>query len=138
MSVLVDAGLLEYKDVKLCRHVEYNTEDQPFDPVTAGAIAIIGDMSDIGLAIADVPRKLFQTRRIKVPQGFEKRNVAKAPTEPTPASKGVVSQTASMKADVWNKAVHRGDHSATVTAGSNQPLLHHPSDPRRPGRHMNC
>ncbi|KAG6124276.1 hypothetical protein E4U38_000298, partial [Claviceps purpurea] len=98
--------------------------------LTAGAIAIIGDMSDIGLAIADVPRKLFQTRRIKVPQGFEKRNVAKAPTEPTPASKGVVSQTASMKADVWNKAVHRGDHSATVTAGSNQPLLHHPSDPR--------
>ncbi|KAG5931259.1 hypothetical protein E4U60_006317 [Claviceps pazoutovae] len=130
MSVLVDAGLLEYKDVKLCRHVEYNTEDQPSDPVTAGAIAMIGDMSDIGLAIADVPRKLFQTRRIKDSQGFEMRNVAKAPTEPTPASKGVVSQTASMKADVWNKAVHRGDHSATVTAGSNQSLLHHPSDPR--------
>ncbi|KAG5935269.1 hypothetical protein E4U59_005703 [Claviceps monticola] len=130
MSVLVDAGLLEYNDVKLCRHVEYNTEDQPSDPVTAGAIAIIGDMSDIGLAIADVPRKLFQTRRIKDSQGLEIRNVAKAPTKPTPVSKGVVSQTASMKADVWNKAVHREDHSATVTAGSNQSLLHHPSDPR--------
>ncbi|KAG5914012.1 hypothetical protein E4U61_006198 [Claviceps capensis] len=129
MSVLVDAGLLEYKDVKLCRHVEYITEDQPSDPVTAGAIAIIGDMSDIGLAIADVPRKLFQTRRIKDSQGFEMRNVAKAPTKPTLASKSLVSQTASMKADVWNKAVHRGDHSATVTAGSNQSLLHHPSDP---------
>ncbi|KAG6304309.1 hypothetical protein E4U44_008644, partial [Claviceps purpurea] len=130
MSVLVDAGLLEYDDVKLCRHVEYNNEDQPSDPVTAGAIALIGDMSDIGLAIADVPRKPFQTRRIKDSQGFEMRNVAKAPTKPTPASKGVVSQTASMKADMWNKAVHRGDHSTTVTAGFNQSRLHQPNDPR--------
>ncbi|KAG5962056.1 hypothetical protein E4U56_003552 [Claviceps arundinis] len=58
LSILVDAGLLEYKDVKLCRHVEYNTEDQHCDPVSAVVIAIIGDLSDIGLAIADVPRNV--------------------------------------------------------------------------------
>lgn len=41
-----------------CRHVEYNTEDQHCDPVSAVVIAIIGDLSDIGLAIADVPRNV--------------------------------------------------------------------------------
>ncbi|KAG5996656.1 hypothetical protein E4U52_006097 [Claviceps spartinae] len=123
MSVLVDASLLEYKDVKLCRHVEYNTEGQPPDPVTAGAAALIGDLSGIGLAIADVPRELFQTRRKKDSQGFEMRNVAKSPTKPTPASKDVVSQTASMKNDVWNKAIRERHLSTITTADSKQSLL---------------
>ncbi|KAG6046249.1 hypothetical protein E4U39_001517 [Claviceps sp. Clav50 group G5] len=129
MSVLVDASLLEYKDVKLCRHVEYNTEGQPPDPVTAGAAALIGDLSSIGLAIADVPRELFQTRRKKDSQGFEMRNVAKSHTKPTPA-KGVVSQTASMKNDVWNKAIHGRDLSTITTADSKQALLLQPGEPR--------
>ncbi|KAG6093714.1 hypothetical protein E4U31_006644 [Claviceps sp. LM219 group G6] len=123
MSVLVDASLLEYKDVKLCRHVEYNTEGQPPDPVTAGAAALIGDLSGIGLAIADVPRELFQTRRKKDSQGFEMRNVAKSPTKPTPASKDVVSQTASMKNDVWNKAIRERHLSTITTADSKQSPL---------------
>ncbi|KAG5954861.1 hypothetical protein E4U58_007429 [Claviceps cyperi] len=130
MSVLVDASLLEYKDVKLCRHVKYNTEGQPSDPVTAGAAALIGDLSGIGLAISDMPRDLFQTRRKKDPQVFEMTNVAKSPTKPTPASKGVVSQAASMKDEVWNKAIHGRDLSTITTADSKQSLLLQPSESR--------
>ncbi|KAG6108678.1 hypothetical protein E4U13_006331 [Claviceps humidiphila] len=130
MSVLVDASLLEYKDVKLCRHVEYNTEGQPPDPVTAGAAALIGDLSGIGLAIADVPRELFQTHRKKDSQGFEMRNVGKSPTKPTPASRDVVSQTASMTNDMWNKAIRERDLSTITTADSRPLSLFQRSEPR--------
>ncbi|GAB0134164.1 hypothetical protein EsDP_00002546 [Epichloe bromicola] len=127
MSVLVDAGLLEYKDVKLCRHVEYNTEDQPPDPVTAGAASLIGDLSGIGLAIADVPRELFKPRRPKDSQGSETSTVVNSPSKPTPANKDVLSQTDSANTNVSSIAIRGRETSSTTTAESNQSLSDLPS-----------
>lgn len=45
------------------RAVEYNTEDQPPDPISAGACSLVADLSSIGMAIADMPRDLFKTRQ---------------------------------------------------------------------------
>lgn len=40
---------------------EYNTEDQPPDPVSAGACSLVGDLSSIGMAIADMPRQVVRS-----------------------------------------------------------------------------
>ncbi|KAL3958974.1 hypothetical protein ACCO45_007136 [Purpureocillium lilacinum] len=62
-AVLVDEGLLQYSDVKLYRTFEYNTEDQPPDPISAGACSLVGDLTSIGMAVADMPREIFRTRQ---------------------------------------------------------------------------
>jgi hypothetical protein len=41
---------------------DYNTEDQPTDPISAAAISLVTSASDIGLAIADMPREMFKSR----------------------------------------------------------------------------
>ncbi|PNY29406.1 Sterol 3-beta-glucosyltransferase [Tolypocladium capitatum] len=69
-AVLIEEGLLQYSDVKLYRAVEYNTEDQPPDPISAGAASLVGDLSSIGMAFADMPREIFRSgQRRKDSQG---------------------------------------------------------------------
>lgn len=63
VAVLVEKGLLQYTDVKLYRPCEYNTDDQPPDPITAGACSLVGDLSGIGMAIADMPREMFRSNQ---------------------------------------------------------------------------
>jgi hypothetical protein len=77
------------------RSVEYNTEDQPPDPVSAGAASLIGDLSGIGLAIADVPRELFKSRRPKDGQSPESSNPPGSSSKLTTGSTEAISQTES-------------------------------------------
>ncbi|KAH6650255.1 hypothetical protein F5144DRAFT_543338 [Chaetomium tenue] len=60
-AVLVKQGLLKYTDLKLYRPIEYNTEDQPWDPISAVASALIGDVGAFTMAVADFPREVFKT-----------------------------------------------------------------------------
>ncbi|KAM0255678.1 hypothetical protein ACHAQJ_005522 [Trichoderma viride] len=60
-AVLVKRGLLRYTDLKLYRPYEYNTEDQPPDPITAGACSLVTDISDIGMAIVDMPLDILKS-----------------------------------------------------------------------------
>ncbi|KAF5022977.1 hypothetical protein F66182_4975 [Fusarium sp. NRRL 66182] len=60
-AVLVDQGLLQWSDLKLYRMTEYNTEEQPTDPISACALSLVTDIGGIGMAIADMPRELFKS-----------------------------------------------------------------------------
>ncbi|KAL7945118.1 hypothetical protein V8C42DRAFT_353349 [Trichoderma barbatum] len=60
-AALVERRLLQYSDLKLYRSFEYNTEDQPPDPITAGACSLVTDISDIGMAIVDMPLDIFKS-----------------------------------------------------------------------------
>ncbi|RDA86396.1 hypothetical protein CP532_6471 [Ophiocordyceps camponoti-leonardi (nom. inval.)] len=62
-AVLVERGLLQYTDLKLHRPCEYNIDDQPPDPITAGACSLVGDLSTLGMAIADMPREMFKSNQ---------------------------------------------------------------------------
>src|SRR3569833_1946047 len=42
------------------RGKEYATEDQPWDPITAVTSSLVGDISSIAMAVADLPRELFR------------------------------------------------------------------------------
>ncbi|KAG6006325.1 hypothetical protein E4U21_007128 [Claviceps maximensis] len=118
MSVLVDAGLIEYKHVKLCRHIEYNTEEQPLDPITAGAASLIGDLSGIGLAVADIPRGLFQTNRSKYTQDSKTGPMTVTPKMSTYTNIDVMSDTVSPNTDVSNIDVIGADTLVTTSADS--------------------
>ncbi|POR35790.1 Sterol 3-beta-glucosyltransferase UGT80B1 [Tolypocladium paradoxum] len=95
-AVLVEEGLLQYSDIKLYRAVEYNTEDQPPDPISAGAASLVGDLSSIGMALADMPREIFRSsQRSKDSQGGQsallggssKQTLALTPTSSDKASR---------------------------------------------------
>jgi hypothetical protein len=40
--------------------VEYNTDDQPWDPISAVTCALVGDLGNIAMAVADFPREVFK------------------------------------------------------------------------------
>lgn len=50
-------------DCSRYRPYEYNTEDQPPDPITAGACSLVTDISDIGMAIVDMPLDILKSPR---------------------------------------------------------------------------
>src|SRR6478609_3782039 len=43
------------------RMTEYNTEEQPTDPISACTLSLVTDIGGIGMAIADMPRELFKS-----------------------------------------------------------------------------
>ncbi|KAK4672869.1 hypothetical protein QC763_106820 [Podospora pseudopauciseta] len=59
-AVLVREGWLKYTDLKLHRSVEHDTDEQPWDPVSAATAALVGDFSALTLAVADFPREVFK------------------------------------------------------------------------------
>lgn len=44
---------------------EYNTDDHPTDPISAVTSALVGDLTSIGLSVADFPRSVFKAARGK-------------------------------------------------------------------------
>ncbi|KAF7543448.1 hypothetical protein G7Z17_g10726 [Cylindrodendrum hubeiense] len=81
-AVLVDEGLLEYSNLKLYRSTEYNTEDQPTDPISACACSLVADLGGIGMAIADMPRDLFKSFK-KVKESNTAQPQPELQTKPT-------------------------------------------------------
>ncbi|KAK4176126.1 family 1 putative glycosyltransferase [Triangularia setosa] len=59
-AVLVREGWLKYTDLKLHRSMEHDTDEQPWDPVSAATAALVGDFSALTLAVADFPREVFK------------------------------------------------------------------------------
>ncbi|RTE79925.1 hypothetical protein BHE90_005567 [Fusarium euwallaceae] len=73
-AVLVDEGSLQWSDLKLYRPNEYNTEDQPPDPISACTMSLVSDLGGIGMAIADMPREIFRSmQRTKEPESSQDR-----------------------------------------------------------------
>ncbi|KAK0657422.1 hypothetical protein B0T16DRAFT_442114 [Cercophora newfieldiana] len=64
-AVLVNEGALKYSDMKLYRAMEYNTEDQPWDPMSAVTSSLVGDLGTMAMAAADFPREIFEKRKAK-------------------------------------------------------------------------
>lgn len=67
-ATLVSNGYLQYSDLKLFRAKEYSTEDEPWDPISACTVALLGDVATIGMNLADFPRNLFQTKMRPPPE----------------------------------------------------------------------
>ncbi|KAF1737396.1 Vacuolar protein sorting-associated protein 13A [Beauveria bassiana] len=59
MQLVKNSRLTSYR----YRPCEFNTDDQPTDPLTAGAAALMLSIGTIGMAIADMPRELWKTHK---------------------------------------------------------------------------
>jgi hypothetical protein len=66
-ATLVKQGHLRYSDLKLYRPREYNTEDQPWDPVTATVSAFVTDLGGLFLGVvADMPRGAYKAAQSRL------------------------------------------------------------------------
>jgi len=75
-TVLGNEGLLDFKDLKLYRPREYETDDGPWDPITGGGTALIGTMSSIMLGVADLPIETLKALKIH-PDAVKKKKKTK-------------------------------------------------------------
>ncbi|KAI9820095.1 MAG: hypothetical protein M1832_003802 [Thelocarpon impressellum] len=75
-TILGNAGLLEFSDLKLYRPREYDAEDGPWDPISGGASALLGTLGSLMMGVADFPVEILKTIAIKPEAG-------KAVTTPT-------------------------------------------------------
>jgi len=62
-ETLVRERIIQYSDLKLWRPREYNTEGQPWDPISAVTSSLLMDIGELALAVADFPRGIFQSSK---------------------------------------------------------------------------
>ncbi|KAK2751038.1 hypothetical protein FQN57_000113 [Myotisia sp. PD_48] len=60
VTTLSNAGILDLDDLKLYRPREYDTEPEPRDPVSGGAVALIDSIADFAIGLADFPAEILQ------------------------------------------------------------------------------
>ncbi|KAL2161569.1 hypothetical protein VTH06DRAFT_8131 [Thermothelomyces fergusii] len=82
-AVLVKKGWLKYSDLKLYRSIEYDTDEQPWDPISAVLTAIVGDVGALTMAVADFPREVFKVKK-KGKERAECNTEAARPHDGTP------------------------------------------------------
>ncbi|KAF9781038.1 hypothetical protein IL306_014620 [Fusarium sp. DS 682] len=130
-AVLVEQGLLQWSDLKLYRTTEYNTEEQPTDPISACTFSLVTDIGGIGMAIADMPRELFksmsQPKRKNSTQEDAKQDTASPPASGSETSPPVPQGNESDKRSTRAPSVAETEtlDSTVTTAHSNasQPTL---------------
>ena len=74
-TVLGNEGLLDFKDLKLYRAREYETEDGPWDPITGGGAAIVSTASSVMMGVADFPVEALKALKIH-PDSRKKKKVS--------------------------------------------------------------
>lgn len=58
--LLVSEGHLEWKDFRLLKHIAWQCDIGPTDPITGGASAILGTMTSVMMGAGDIPLQLFK------------------------------------------------------------------------------
>jgi UDP:flavonoid glycosyltransferase YjiC (YdhE family) len=61
---LVNANLLEYKDLKLFRSQEHYIDEGPLDPISGGFTAFMGSVGGMMMGLADVPSETWRAMRM--------------------------------------------------------------------------
>lgn len=62
-TVLGNEGLLSFEDLKLYRVCEYDVDEGPPEPISGGAAALIGTLSEIGAGVVDMPAEVLKSMK---------------------------------------------------------------------------
>lgn len=62
-AVLGNEGLLNFEDLKLYRACEYDVDEGPPEPITGGAAALIGSLSELGAGVVDMPAEVLRAMK---------------------------------------------------------------------------
>lgn len=57
---LVNAKMLQFKDLKMFRPQEYETDKGPWDPISGGFVTACGAATDMAMGLADLPTETIQ------------------------------------------------------------------------------
>lgn len=61
---LANADLLDFRDLKLYRPQEYETDEGPWDPISGGFVAVMGAFSDMSLGIFEFPSETVRALQL--------------------------------------------------------------------------
>ncbi|KAF3938145.1 hypothetical protein ABW19_dt0210495 [Dactylella cylindrospora] len=62
-AFLQSKGLLDYNDLKLCRHIEWNTSTGPIEPISGAASALLGTIGSVVMGVGDFPKELIRAAK---------------------------------------------------------------------------
>ncbi|KAM0220776.1 hypothetical protein ACHAQI_000243 [Fusarium lateritium] len=123
-AVLVEHGLLQWSDLKLYRMTEYNTEEQPTDPISACAFSLVTDIGGIGMAIADMPRELFKSMSQPKKKASKQEQTAQG-TGNLPASASETSQATPQGTESEKRSASMSSNTDTATPMSHSSTSQH-------------
>ncbi|KAK1832819.1 glycosyltransferase family 28 domain-containing protein [Podospora conica] len=146
-AVLVREGVLKYSDMKLYRPIEYNTEEQPWDPISAVSSALVGDLGTMAMAAADFPREMFEKQRKKtetksagpeVPAAGGSEGPDKASVDGSGSSTAVSTSTPQQQQSntQLDKAANPLTAQSTISSGPGTSALSLPTDLPSPGQRL--
>ncbi|KAK5070166.1 hypothetical protein LTR64_002003 [Lithohypha guttulata] len=81
-TVLGNAGLLNFEDLKLYRPCEYHVDQGPPEPIIGGAAALIGTLSEMGAGVADMPVEILKAMKFGE---YKKKDMGNPPDTNTPS-----------------------------------------------------
>jgi UDP:flavonoid glycosyltransferase YjiC (YdhE family) len=114
-AVLVSEGLISYSDLKLYRSKEHDTQDQPWDPISAVTSALVGDIGSIAMAVGDFPRELFTGAK----KGKAKA-ASTAETAPGDLNKTLSTDAASSTGNLGELDPEASDLASSMTASKTE------------------
>lgn len=120
-TTLATEGLLNFKDLKLYRAREYDTDEGPWDPITGSAGALVGTISTMMMGFADFP--VAALKALNVHPDSAKKKKAKQ-EESTDGNKGGDGSTPEAVEREGRSPVSSGTStptSSSVSHGNNKP-----------------
>ena len=117
VCTLANEGLLDFNDLKLFRAREYETDDGPWDPITGGATALVGTMTQMMMGVADFP--IDTLKALKIHPDAAKRK--KSSTDLTEGEAPVASPEEKDTAESSRDSQAMSDSATAVTSGETTP-----------------
>lgn len=109
-TVLGNEGLLSFEDLKLYRPCEYHVDEGPPEPISGGAAALIGTLSEMGAGAVDMPAELLKNLKFgdyKKQEGVGGK--AETPSNTLTAPAGSRSHSRSLSADNRSTSLSTSD-----------------------------
>lgn len=71
-ELLIATELIDRKDIRLHRHIKWQADEGPIEPITGGASALLGTIGSIMMGVGDFPVQVFKGVDFGAKKGKEK------------------------------------------------------------------
>lgn len=96
--ILAEEKILSFNDLKLYRATEYQTDEGPWDPISGGAVSVLGTFGTIMMGVADLPIETLKALRIHPDASKSKTSVSEGDSSKGESSTSLVTPPAELEA----------------------------------------
>ncbi|WEW54665.1 hypothetical protein PRK78_000085 [Emydomyces testavorans] len=117
VTLLINEGILDVRDVKLYRAREYDLEPGPRDPISGGAAALIDSLVDFTVGFADFPARIL--RPMTLPHRTllsDQQRSSSSPSPPRRSHSGSRSSLSQRSSSSHRKPLHFLKHSRSKSS----------------------